>query len=355
MSRFLLPVYQTMEVYTPGEQPRDRTYLKLNTNEFPFPPAPAVVQAVAAEADALALYPDPTCKALRQSLAERHGIEWEQVFVANGSDDILNFAFWAYGGAKTAKFPDITYGFYTVFAQLHQVPCEQIPLQEDFTVNWRDYLTGEGMVVLANPNAPTGLALAQGEIEAILSANRQRVVVVDEAYVDFGGESVLPLLRQYDNLLIVRTFSKSWALAGGRLGYALGSRELIADLEKLKYATNPYAINRMTMAAGLAALEEDTYYADCCHEIAEIREDTACSLRRLGFFVLPSLTNFLFVRHPQIDGGLLYRMLKEKGILVRHFDSLRIRDFNRITIGTGEQMEQLVTAITDCLQEVAST
>ena len=351
MSVFLRAKYQAMEAYVPGEQPRDRKYIKLNTNESPFPPAPWVVSAMNGdEIRDLRLYSDPTARGLREKLARLYGLAPEQIFVANGSDDILNFAFMAYG-AEGAVFPDITYGFYPVFGQLHGIPCREIPLEEDFSLDPEKYHNAGSLVVIANPNAPTGRSISVAEIQEILRTNPDHVVVIDEAYVDFGGESCVPLIGKYENLLVVRTFSKSRCLAGGRLGYALGSAPLIADLEKLKYATNPYNVNRLTLLLGERTVEAEDYYQSCCAQIIRVREDTAAALKGLGFEVLPSNANFLFARHPALAGERLYLELKQRGFLVRHFSKERIRDYNRITIGTGEQMELFLNAVQEILED----
>jgi len=342
MSRYLRDSYQSLEVYTPGEQPRDMQYVKLNTNESPYPPAPGVAGAVAAEAARLQLYSDPVCADLRDALARRYGVRRENVFVSNGSDDILNFAFMAFAGSGVpAYFPDISYGFYRVFAELHGLTWREIPLKANFSVDPADYCGLDGFIAIANPNAPTGMALTRAQIEGILRANPDHVVLVDEAYVDFGAESCVGLTQVFDNLLVARTFSKSRSMAGARLGFAIASEGLIADLERIKYSTNPYNVNRMTLAAGVATLAEDDYSMDNCRRIARTREASAAKLRDMGFEVLPSLANFLFARRPGFDGGELYRQLKARGVLVRHFDAPRIRDFLRITIGTPEQMDVL--------------
>jgi len=342
MSRYLRDSYQSLEVYTPGEQPRDMQYVKLNTNESPYPPAPGVAGAVAAEAARLQLYSDPVCADLRDALARRYGVRRENVFVSNGSDDILNFAFMAFAGSGVpAYFPDISYGFYRVFAELHGLTWREIPLKANFSVDPADYCGLDGFIAIANPNAPTGMALTRAQIEGILRANPDHVVLVDEAYVDFGAESCVGLTQVFDNLLVARTFSKSRSMAGARLGFAIASEGLIADLDRIKYSTNPYNVNRMTLAAGVATLAEDDYSMDNCRRIARTREASAAKLRDMGFEVLPSLANFLFARRPGFDGGELYRQLKARGVLVRHFDAPRIRDFLRITIGTPEQMDVL--------------
>ena len=263
MSRFLAERYATLAAYTPGEQPTDQKYIKLNTNESPFPPSPGVIQAINQDAvEALRLYPDPECGALREQLAARFGFEKENLFVSNGSDDILNFSFMAFcdGNRCGAAFPEISYGFYKVYADLYGVDAKMIPLAKDFSICESDYFGLDRTVVIANPNAPTGIALSVAQIEAILQSNPDNVVLIDEAYVDFGAESCVELVRSYDNLLVVRTFSKSYSLAGGRLGFAIGNQGLIEDLNKIKYSTNPYNINRLTMIAGTEAIKENDYY-----------------------------------------------------------------------------------------------
>lgn len=342
MSRFLTDHYDKLTAYTPGEQPKDGEYIKLNTNESPFPPAPQVVDAIGKiQIESLRLYPDPTCAALKAKIARLYEVNKECVFLANGSDDILNFAFMAFS-ERGAAFADITYGFYKVFAELHGVPYEEIPLKDDFSIDPLDYVGKNKLIALANPNAPSGKALTLEQIETVLKGNIDSVVLVDEAYVDFGAESALPLLRKYDNLLVVRTFSKSRCLAGGRLGYAFASREIIEDLEKIKYSTNPYLINTLTQKAGIATVDAESYYMEKCKEIMSVREYTTEKLQELGFEVVPSSTNFVFAKHPKIGGEKLYQELKARRILVRHFSGERIKEYNRITIGTKEQMDKLL-------------
>ena len=353
MSRFLVPRCRSLEEYTPGEQPRDKKYIKLNTNESPYPPSPQTIAAVnAAEISALNLYPDPTCAELKNAIAERYGFERKNIFVSNGSDDILNFSFMAFAGqGGTAVFPDITYGFYEVFCALHGVNARIMPLGKDFSINSADYMSNDALVVIANPNAPTGKLLGTGEIEKILIANPDRVVLIDEAYIDFGGESCIQLVNEYDNLLVVQTYSKSRSLAGGRLGYAIGNAELIADLTKIKFSTNPYNINCLTLAAGEASLNDADYYRNNCQKIIENRRYTTTELVKLGFEVLASCSNFVFARTDRMEGGELYLKLKAKGILVRHFDKERIKDYLRITIGTKEQMTALINTIETIFKE----
>lgn len=351
MSRYLKEELQALRAYTPGEQPQDQVYIKLNTNESPYPPAPSVAAAITRqEVEQLRLYSDPTGAELKEKLAGLYGVEPENVFLSNGSDEVLNFAFLAFG-AEGVAYPDISYGFYPVFAQLYQLDAVEIPLKEDFTVDYRDYCGIGRMVVLANPNAPTGRSIPVAEIRQICQTNRDHVVLIDEAYVDFGGETALPLVQEFDNLLVTRTFSKSRCLAGGRLGYAFGSRALIEDLEKIKYSTNPYNLDRLTLRLGVATVEAEDYYREKCAAICRTRQWTAGQLEALGFQVLPSLTNFLFAKTEAMDGQVLYQALKARGILVRHFSNPRICQYNRITIGTQAQMEQLVQTLKEVLYE----
>ena len=349
MSRFLCEQYRSLNAYTPGEQPRDMQYIKLNTNESPYPPAPSVVAAMNGEqVELLRLYSDPTAKELKEKLASLYGVQPENVFVSNGSDEVLNFAFMAFGG-QGVVFPEISYGFYEVYAELYQLDYEKIPLEADFSLNYKTYCGKNKMVVIANPNAPTGMSIPVSQIEQILKTNPNSLVLIDEAYVDFGGESALKLIGRYDNLLVTRTFSKSRCLAGGRLGYAFASPAIIEDLEKIKYSTNPYNINRLTLLLGVATVDAEPYYREKCAEIMDTRAWTKKQLEKLGFTVLSSDTNFLFAKTPDMDGGQLYETLKTKGILVRHFGNPKISQYNRITIGTREQMETLVNTLKEVL------
>ncbi len=352
MSRFFSSRFAALTPYTPGEQPQDRRYVKLNTNESPYPPSSGVSLAVTEESGRLQLYSDPESRLLTEALAEHFGLNPDQILVGNGSDELLNFAFMAFCDEEhPAVFPDISYGFYPVFAELNRIPYIEIPLRDDFRIDIEDYISVEGTVIIANPNAPTGLLLQPEEIERLLIADPNRIVVVDEAYIAFGGESCIPLIGRYDNLLAVHTFSKSRSLAGARLGFAVGNSALIQDLNTLKYSTNPYNVNRMTAAAGIAALQENEYYVQNCAAIARTRDQTKESLRLLGFEVTESVSNFLFARHPQIDGEELYLKLKERGVLVRHFSKKRISPYVRITVGTPEQMDILLKETKSILKE----
>ena len=352
MSKFFSEKYSALTPYTPGEQPKDMRYNKLNTNESPFPPSPKAQAMAQAAAKDLQLYSDPECKALVQKAAEVYGIETDEIIFTNGSDDILNFAIMAFCDKDhPVSFPDITYGFYPVFAKLNGVPFTQIPLKEDFTICVEDYIGLNQMIMIANPNAPTGIALSLEQVERIVRGNPDNVVLIDEAYVDFGAESAVKLIHKYDNLLVTQTFSKSRSMAGARLGFAVGNKELIRDLNTVRYSTNPYNINRMTMAAGIGALEDDKYFADNCRAIMENRDWTTQQLRDLGFAVVDSKANFVFAKHPKVAGKTMYQRLKEKGVLVRHFDSQRLTDYNRVTIGSMEQMQGLVAAVKEILEE----
>lgn len=345
MSKFMHSRYQALSAYVPGEQPTDMAYIKLNTNESPYPPSKAVRSAITkCEVKRLKLYPDPTCRGLKSALAKSFSVGDDQIFVSNGSDDILNFAFMAFA-EQGATFPDITYGFYKVFSQLHGVDYQTIPLNKDFTITPADYYQRPGLVVIANPNAPTGLLLTLSEIEEIVKQNSDSVVLIDEAYIDFGGTSCAPLVEKYDNLLVVQTFSKSKSLAGGRIGFAIGNAALIADLEKIKYSTNPYSINRLSLLAATAAVESPAYYKKACAKIIAAREYTKQALKKRGYVVTDSFANFLFVKKEGTDGAALYEKLRKKGILVRHFSQDTICDYNRITIGTKKQMKALLCAL----------
>ncbi len=353
MSRFFSEKYKSLKPYTPGEQPKEKKYVKLNTNESPFPPSPLALEAAAEAAKHLQLYPDPDCRALTQKLAGNYGIRENEIVWTNGSDDILNFAFMAFCDQnKKAIFPDITYGFYKVFAEALGIPYEQIPLRHDFTIRIEDYFDRHATIFIANPNAPTGILLSVAEIEEILKHNADSVVVIDEAYVDFGGESCVPLIRKYDNLLVTQTFSKSRSMAGARLGFGIANPQLIADLNTLRYSTNPYNINAMTMAAGIGTLSDSAYTKKNCDFIAENRKYTATALKELGFTMTSSKANFIFARHSAIQGGVLYQELKERGVLVRHFSQERISDYIRITVGSREEMDSFLKILSNILEEI---
>ena len=353
MSKFLSKEAGRLAPYTPGEQPQDQQYIKLNTNESPFPPSPRVIKAISrAELLKLNLYSDPTCARLVEAIAKRYELQPENVLTGNGSDEILAFAFRAFcGEGKPLAYADITYGFYKSQVALFGLDAKVIPLREDFTLNVDDYMDFPGTIVIANPNAPTGMTVPREDIQRLLEADPDRVVIVDEAYVDFGGESCVPMIYRYDNLLVVQTMSKSRSLAGGRVGFALGSSELIAALNRVKYSFNPYNVNRLSIIAGAAAVEDEDYFQSCCASIRQNRAWTTDKLAGLGFTVLPSQANFIFAKSDKLSGENLYQGLKKHGVLVRWWaDSGRIQDYVRITIGSMEQMERLANEIARLLE-----
>lgn len=352
MSRFIDARFAGLEAYVPGEQPQDRKYIKLNTNESPYPPSPRVIEAISAQEVAdLRLYSDPDTRALRAAIAENFSLSPDCVYTGNGSDDILNFSFMAFCGEKGAAFPDISYGFYEVYGRLYGIDCLKIPLREDFSIAPEDYFGLGRTIVIANPNAPTGLALTVDQVRGILDNNPDDVVLVDEAYVDFGAESCAGLVSEYKNLIVAQTFSKSRSLAGGRLGFALADPELIADLNKIKFSTNPYCINRLTALAGIAAIGDREYFDRCRSEIVQTRGETVREISALGFETLPSSTNFIFTRLPGFSGAALYEKLRARGILVRRWDKPRIEDYLRITVGTPQDMRALTQALKSITEE----
>ena len=347
MSRFFTESLKALQPYVPGEQPQDMQYIKLNTNESPFPASPKAVAAInGEEVSRLYLYSDPDCKALIAAIAKRYGLQPEQVTVGNGSDEVLWFALRAFCDENTPlAYNDITYGCYKTWCSMLNVPSKILPLQEDYSVDLSLYRGLDSTIMIANPNAPTGLCLTVQEIEGILQENPDHVVIVDEAYVDFGGQSCVGLIDKYENLLVVQTCSKSRSLAGARLGFAMGNAELISDLNRIKFSFNPYNVNRLTCLAGIAAMEDEDYFQTCTRTVAQTREKTAAALKTMGFTLSDSKANFLFAESSRIPGGVLYRKLKEKGILVRHFDKPRLENRLRITVGSEEQMEALLTAL----------
>ena len=352
MSKFLTEKIEKLTPYVPGEQPKERKYIKLNTNESPFPPSKKAIKRASEEAEKLMLYPDPDCSELTSLVAKTCNVDKENVILSNGSDEVLNFAFMAYCDEKNkAVFADITYGFYKVFASLNDVAYKEIPLKSDFSLDVEALSNEDGTLFIANPNAPTGLFIPVSVIEEIVAKNPTRIVVIDEAYVDFGGESCIPLTKKYDNILVVQTFSKSRSMAGARLGFAVGNKELISDLMRIKYSTNPYNVNRMTASAGVGALEDSEYFETNCKKIIENREYTHRELEKLGFTHTDSMTNFVFAKSDKIGGGELYKKLKEKGILVRHFDKEEIKEYNRITVGSAEEMKAFIEAVKEILGE----
>lgn len=351
MSKFIKERYKSFEPYTPGEQPSDSEYIKLNTNESPFPPAPSVLKSLKeVDMERLRLYPDPTGVKLKEELAKMFGVTKENIFLSNGSDDILNFSFMAFNDDDDdLLIPDITYSFYKVIANLHGINYTIVPLKDDMSIDVEQYIGVNKNIVIPNPNAPTGIALSLDEVERIVASNPEHLVLIDEAYVDFGAESAVSLVNKYDNLLVSQTFSKSRSFAGGRLGFAIASPEIIQDLEMIKYSTNPYNVNTLSLILAEAALKADDYYQSNIEEIKRVRAYATAEQEALGFTVLPSQTNFIFAKKDGISGEDIYLELKKRGVLVRHFSDERIKDYNRITVGTKEQMDVLIGKLKDIL------
>jgi len=355
MSRFWSAVVHGLTPYVPGEQPKIDQLIKLNTNELPYGPSPKALAAIReATSDALRLYPDPHADALKTALAQRHGVQAHQVFVGNGSDEVLAHAFQAllrHDGALW--FPDVTYSFYPVYCGLYGVAHRVIPLADDFTLRVEDYLPRDGQqagaIIFPNPNAPTGRLLPLEAVEQIVAGNPDAVVLVDEAYVDFGGDSAIALVDRYPNLLVVHTFSKSRGLAGLRVGYAVGHPALIEGLERVKNSFNSYPLDRLAIAGAVASVEDEAYFQSSCAQVMASRERLTAQLRQLGCEVLPSAANFILARHPLRAGGALAAALRERAILVRHFAKPRIDSFIRITIGTDAQCDALVSAMREIL------
>ncbi|NCB50731.1 MAG: histidinol-phosphate transaminase [Clostridia bacterium] len=352
MSRFLDERYKTLSPYVPGEQPQDMQYVKLNTNESPFPPSEKVIEALSAEnVRRLNLYPDPEALGVRRAIAEAYGLRESQIVMNNGSDETLAFCFLAFCGAGTGvAYPAVSYGFYPVYARLCCIDAREVPLREDFSICPSDYFGLKRTIVIANPNAPTGIPLSRARIEEIVAANPENVVIVDEAYVDFGAESAVPLIDKYENLVVVQTFSKSRNLAGMRLGFAAANESLIADLKAIKYSFNPYNLNRLACLAGEAAFRDTEYFTKCTGEIMRTREVFTEKLKKLGFDVLPSGANFVFAAPEELSGEDYYGELKSRGVLVRYFDKPGLRGYVRITIGTDAQMRVLLEKTAEILE-----
>ncbi len=330
--------------YVPGEQPKFSNIIKLNTNENPYPPSPKVKEALERQNPAdLRLYPDPTCEELVSAIAAYYGLQPEQVFVGVGSDDVLAMIFMTcFNSEKPILFPDITYSFYDVWADMLRIPYTQIPLDENFAIRKEDYYRENGGIVFPNPNAPTGVEMAQADIEDIVRHNPDSIVIVDEAYVDFGAESALPLIEKYDNVLVMQTFSKSRSLAGMRIGFAMGNPKLISYINDVKYSFNSYTMDRTALAAGKAAIEDKAYFDETVKKVIDVREWTKKELKRLGFVFGDSKANFIFAGHPEYPAAELFAALREEHIIVRYFNKPRISNFLRITVGTREEMQKLI-------------
>lgn len=340
--------------YVPGEQPQESNQIKLNTNENPYPPAPGVVKALQEfQTDRLRLYPEPTCKVLVDAIAEYYHLKPEQVFVGVGSDDVLAMIFLTFFNAKTPiVFPDITYSFYDVWADMLRIPYEVKPLDAQFQIRKEDYYGENGGVIFPNPNAPTGILMELSEIEDILEHNRDVIVVVDEAYIDFGGTSALPLIERYDNLLVVQTFSKSRSMAGMRIGYAMGNPKLIRYINDVKYSFNSYTMNQTALALGVEAIRDQAYFEETRQKVIATREWTKGELKKLGFSFGDSMSNFIFATHEKVPAKELFEALKREHIFVRYFASQeRISNYLRISIGTQEEMETLIRFLTSYLQQ----
>lgn len=355
MSRFWSAVVHGLSPYVPGEQPKLQNLVKLNTNELPYGPSPRAIAAIQAAADdSLRLYPDPGASALRETLGRRYGVPADHVFVGNGSDEVLAHAFMGLlRHERPLWFPDISYSFYPVYCGLYGITSRSVPLADDFSIDPADYLPGEagaaGAIILPNPNAPTGRALTRAEVERIVAGNPDAVVVIDEAYVDFGAESAVPLVAQYPNLLVVQTLSKSRGLAGLRVGYAIGQPALLEALDRVKNSFNSYPLDRLALAGAMAAIEDTDYLARTCQTVIDSRETLVAGLRQAGFEVLPSAANFVFARHPGRDAAALSAALRERGIIVRHFSRPRIDQFLRITVGTDAECRTLLDALAQIL------
>lgn len=351
MSRFWSPIVHQLSPYVPGEQPKRDDLVKLNTNENPYGPSPRVLEAIQGElGDGLRLYPDPSASLLRQTVADYYGLKPQQVFAGNGSDEVLAHAFCAlFQHNEPLLFPDISYSFYPVYCGLYDIDYEAIPLTEGLGIQVGDYSRPNGGIIFPNPNAPTGCLLTLAEIERLLHSNTESVVVVDEAYIDFGGESAVSLIDRYPNLLVIQTLSKSRALAGMRIGLALGNEQLIEGLERVKDSFNSYPLDRLAIAAAVASFEDDAYFIESCGRVIESREQLAAALQDLGFGMTPSVANFLFVRHPGHDAAELAIALRERGMIVRHFKQSRIDQHLRVTVGTPEQNSALLDALAQIL------
>ena len=337
--------------YTPGEQPQESGVIKLNTNENPFPPSPSVKKILDdVDTDRLRLYPEPDCKTLITAIAERYGVSRSQVFVGVGSDDVLSMAFMTFFNSdKPILFPDVTYSFYDVWADVYKIPYKTCPLRGDFTIDPDDYKQPNGGIVFPNPNAPTGVCESVEMIEEIVKANPSSVVIIDEAYIDFGGESCLRLTEKYDNLLMVQTFSKSRSMAGMRIGFAIGSERLIKYMSDVKFSVNSYTMNTLTLLCGRAAVQDEEYFQKCCGEIVRVREYSKEKLKDMGFELTDSKSNFLFAKHKTAKARDIFEALKGRKIYVRYWDKNRISDYLRITVGTQEQMNELFKALEDII------
>lgn len=352
LSKFWSPLTASLVPYVPGEQPKDKTYIKLNTNENPYPPSPKVLHAITGAAnDDLRLYPDPTCEDLVKATAAYYGLHPEQVFVGNGSDEILAFAFAAFfDPAKKVLFPDITYSFYKVYAKLYGLQTELIALDEQFNVQVDDYQQDNGGIIIPNPNAPTAQLLPLEPIRTLLERNPNQVVIIDEAYIDFGGQSAVELIEYYPNVLVVQTLSKSRSLAGLRVGFALGSAELIDGLNRIKNSFNSYTIDRLALAGAIASFEDESYFQSATAKVITTRERVMLELKGLGFKATDSKTNFVFISHETLAAKEIFQQLRDKGVLVRYFNQPRIDNYLRVSIGTDAEMDSFIHALQEIVE-----
>ncbi|HOV25601.1 MAG TPA: histidinol-phosphate transaminase [Pseudobacteroides sp.] len=347
MSKFWSTIVRNLVPYVPGEQPKDKKYIKLNTNENPYPPSPRVLEAIkkAANGD-LRLYPDPEFHELRDTVAKYYGLSREEVYAGNGSDELLAFSFQAFfEPGKKIIFPDITYSFYPVYCKLYNLDYETVPLDDEFNVPVNDFLRENGGIIISNPKAPTAKYMGLDEIRSIVEYNKDSVVIIDEAYIDFGGESAVKLIKDYNNLLVIQTMSKSRCLAGLRLGLVMGSKELIDGIIRIKNSFNSYPVDRLALAGAVEAIRDEEYFRETVNKIINTREWVAIKLKELGFYVLESKANFLFISHSKINAEVLFNHLRENGILVRFFKKPRIDNFLRVTIGTDSEMEEFVRVV----------
>ncbi len=350
MSRYWSQTVKNIKPYVPGEQPKDRKYIKLNTNENPYPPSAMVIWAIKNAAnDTLRLYPDPSADDLRDTIAAHFGLKRDNVFIGNGSDELLAFSFPAFFEpvGLPVLFAEITYSFYPVYAALFNTHYRLIPVDDEFNVSLDGYFQENGGILIANPNAPSGIGIPLEDIEKILKQNENSVVILDEAYIDFGGRSAVGLIHRYPNLLVIRTLSKSYSLAGLRVGFALGNEELIEGIIRIKDSINSYTVDRLAQAGAREAIKDDAYFQETRLKIIKTRERVSATLQGLGFQVIPSQANFIFVSHKQYPGRVLFQILRDKGILVRYFDKPKIDNFIRVTIGTDEEMDRFLDAIAD--------
>jgi len=349
LSKYWSEVVQKLEPYVPGEQPNDKTYIKLNTNENPYPPSPKVLSVIKQAAnESLRLYPTPTCDELRTCIAQYHGLVKEQIFVGNGSDELLAFSFLAFfNPGSSILFPDITYSFYPVYCALFHIDYTPIPLDEDFAIPVAKFFEKNGGIIFPNPNAPTGKQIALESIEEIAKQNADQVIIIDEAYIDFGGESAVKFIERYPNLLVIQTLSKSRSLAGLRVGFAMGHKDLIEALDRVKNSINSYTLDRVALAGALESFKDEKYFQDTRQKVIATREKIAAKLEAMDFQVIPSKANFIFISHPSISAEHIYQQLRAKGILVRYFNKARIDNFLRVSIGTEEEMECFLKGITE--------